>query len=117
MRGSQFFILHQLFELVQPNIIFIQDTMVVGSSAREVLRKFLKGWYMSTIDAIGQSVGLLSAWNPRNLNVVPFFTPTGIMFEGYFCESDQMLRFINSYGPYADKNVYWQFVKNDGVLQ
>ena len=39
--------------------------MVLGCKAREAFTKILKEWDMHTIDPMGQSGGLLSAWNPK----------------------------------------------------
>ena len=63
--------LRRLFDLVKPDLVMIQETMVPGVRAREVFSNFFPNWNFYVVDSKGLSGGLLSAWNPKkaNLNV------------------------------------------------
>jgi hypothetical protein len=61
------------------NIILIQETMVEGVRARAVFESWLKNWLFCSLDADGQSGGLLTGWSPNfkehfnsMLNYVPY---------------------------------------------
>lgn len=53
--------LRRLLEIVKPDIIFIQETMVSRVKAREVFTKLSKDKDICATDSIGKSGGLLSA--------------------------------------------------------
>jgi exonuclease III len=63
--APNFLALKQFLELVKPDILFIQETMVSELKAREIFAKLLPMWKFCGVDSNGLSGGLLSAWNPR----------------------------------------------------
>lgn len=83
----------------------------------EVSREIIKEWVVCTFDSIRKSRGFLSAWNPRSLNVNPFFTYVGFMLEGFSKDMNRHLKLINCYIPYAKRKNFCDFIKVNGLLQ
>ena len=48
---------------LKPAIIFLQETMMEGEKAKEVLESWLKGWSFGYISSEGHSGGLITTWN------------------------------------------------------
>jgi hypothetical protein len=69
------------------------------------------------VDSSGLSRGLLSVWNPKKVDFSAYLTPAGIMLEGYVKDLDKRLKLINCYGPYSDREVFWENIKRDGLLK
>lgn len=63
-------------------ILFSSKTMVSSDRAKEVFTKLLRYWELCATDSVGQLGGLLSPWNPRKANLVPYVFATRILLEG-----------------------------------
>ena len=95
--------LRRVCELVRPDVLLIQETMVSVDKALEVFSKVLGRWYMCAVDANGFSGGFLSAWNP-NLALFDVYKSTaGIMLKGQVSNSVQVINILNCYGPYKHR--------------
>jgi hypothetical protein len=44
-------------------------------------------------------------------------TPTGILLDGFVMDLNKTLKLVNCYGPYGDIQLFWDFVKMDGLLK
>ena len=53
---------------------------------------------MCLVDSVGKSGGLLSTWNPKVANSVPFLFTAGILLEGYLKDWEGAYKLINCYG-------------------
>jgi hypothetical protein len=60
---------------------------------------------------------LLTAWNPRKDDFSSFLTPAGILLEGTVKDLDRRMKVINCYGPYSDREAFWEAIKRDGILK
>jgi hypothetical protein len=109
--------LKRLFDLVKPYLVMIQETMVDGFNEREVFSKKFPAWDFYAVDSKGFFGGLLSAWNTKKSNFNAFLTPAGILLEGFVKKINKNLKLINCYGPYADRQSFWNTIKNDGILK
>jgi exonuclease III len=69
-----FLSLKQLLEMVKPDILFIQETMVSEHKVRRFLQKLLPLWKFCGVDSNGLSGGMLSTWNPRKDDFNAFLT-------------------------------------------
>jgi len=69
---------------------------------------------MSSLDAIKQLGGVLSAWNHLTTKFMPFLSHAGLLLEGCPKGINNNLRLINCYGPYVDRRMFWDGVKEDG---
>jgi hypothetical protein len=61
--------------------------------------------------------GVLSSWNPKKSNFTSFFTPAGILLEGFVKKINKNLKLVNCYGSYADRQSFWNNIKEDGLLK
>jgi hypothetical protein len=98
-------------------VLFVQETMVCVTKARELFAKLLPNWFFCGTDSVGLSGGLLSSWNPRKANLNAFLTSAGILLEGYVKDLDRCMKLINCYGSYSDREAFWEAIKDEGILK
>jgi hypothetical protein len=79
--------------------------------------KLLPTWNLCGVDSLGLSGGLLSAWNPRRDDFSTFLTPAGILLDGLVKDLNKRLKLVNCYGPYGDRQEFWDKIKRDGLLK
>jgi endonuclease/exonuclease/phosphatase family metal-dependent hydrolase len=91
--------------------------MVCVEKAKELFVKLLPNWYFCGVDSLGLSGGLLTAWNPVKDDCNAFLTPAGILLEGVVKDINKSLKVINCYGPYAEREVFWENIKRVGILK
>ena len=53
--------LKRLFNNHKASVIMLQETMLAGKRAKEIIRGLLKNWEMESLDAVGHSGGLITA--------------------------------------------------------
>jgi exonuclease III len=114
---SKFLALKRFLDSEKPDVLLIQETMVCEEKARELFVKLLPNWYFCGVDSTGLSGGLLTAWNPRKADCYAFLTPAGILLDGVVKDINKRLKVINCYGPYAEREVFWENIKRDGILK
>jgi hypothetical protein len=114
--APKFLALKRLIELVKTDVFLVQETMVCSFRAMEVFSKLLFQWKLCAVDSNGLSGDLLLAWNPNKANFDDFFTPAGILLEGFVKDVNRSLKMVNCYGPYSNRQVFSDDLKNDGIL-
>jgi hypothetical protein len=60
---------------------------------------------------------LSSAWDPNKVDFCAFLSLAGILLEGFVKYLNKSLKLINRYGPYANREVFWEAIKRDGLLR
>jgi exonuclease III len=115
--SSKYLALKRLLELVKPDVMLIQETMVGVEKARDLFVKLLPHWFFCGVDSTGLSGGMLSTWNPRKDDFYAYLIPAGILVEGHVKDLDRDLKVINCYGTYSDREVFWEEIKNEGILK
>ena len=55
--------LKRMVDILNPTIIFIQETMMEGEKSKESLEPWLKGWNFGFINSEGHSRGQITSWN------------------------------------------------------
>jgi exonuclease III len=106
--------LKRLFDLVKPDIVMIQETMVDGNKAREVFsKKKMYGIYVRWIQKVCLG-GYCLHGIPKKANFNAFFTPAGILLEGFVKQINKNLKLVNCYGSYADRQSFWNIIKRMG---
>jgi hypothetical protein len=91
--------------------------MVCEEKERELFMKLLPNCYFYGVDSIGLYGGLLTAWHPRKDDCYNFLTPAGILLDGVVKDLNKRLKVLNCYGPYAEREVFWENIKRDGLLK
>jgi hypothetical protein len=69
------------------------------------------------VDFIGLSGGILYAWSPRKDYVSTYLAHVGIMLDGHVKDLDRSMNLINLYGPYSDREVFWEAIKTEGLFK
>jgi hypothetical protein len=96
-----------LLENTKPDVIFLQETLSADHSARDFLHRFRPLWVSAALCSIGNSGGLLVAWDPGLYDLTPFLTCGGILCMGKCFASNQELALLNVYGPCLDRPLFW----------
>ena len=109
--------LRRIFEIVRPDVILIQETMVPADKAIAVLSKVVGSWHMSAVDAAGRSGGLLTAWNPFRGIFDIYKSVAGILLLGRFMHEAREIKILNCYGPYLDRIPFWNRIQSGGLLR
>jgi len=109
--------LRALFSSLKPDIILLQETMCSDSPALIAFSKLLPSWEYCAISAKGLSGGLLSAWNPSMVNCKAYHTCAGILLQASIRGMPAIpLNILNVYGPYRDRELFWDNALRGGIL-
>jgi len=106
----------RLLETRKPDIIFLQETLTVEQKARDFLHHFRSSWVTAAVNSLGNSGGLLMAWNPDLFELRPFLSRGGILLIGRSLATNQEVAFLNVYGPCTDKLPFWTHLSKSGLL-
>jgi endonuclease/exonuclease/phosphatase family metal-dependent hydrolase len=115
--SSKYLALKRLLDLVKPDVLLIQETMVGVAKARDLFVKLLTTLVFLWSGLHRSLCGMLSAWNPRKADFSAYLIPAGILLEGRVKDLDRNLKVINCYGPYSDREVFWEAIKNEGIFK
>ena len=97
-------------------MILLQETMCSTYPALLDFSKLLPSWEFCAINASGLSGGILSAWNTHQVRCRAFETVAGILLEASFRGVDIPLDVLNCYGPYKNRENFWELVQRGGFL-
>jgi hypothetical protein len=106
----------RLLEHSKPDVLFLQETLVTDHSSRDFLHLFRPLWVSAAANSIGNSGGLLVAWDPSLFDLKPFMTCGGILLLGRCFATNQELALLNIYGPCQDKPTFWMHLAESGIL-
>jgi hypothetical protein len=106
----------RVLDSTHPNIIFLQETMVMEEKACSFLLRFHPTWATCAVSSVGTSGGLLVSWDPQLFNLVPFLTSGGILLTGSITSSKRKINFLNVYGPCLERKAFWTTLSNNGLL-
>ena len=108
--------LHTLFLSVRPDMILLQETTCSSFPALHAFSKLLPSWEFCAISASGLSRGLLTAWDPHRVRCCAFATMVGILVKAVFHGLHTPLDILNCYGPYRDRDIFWDKALRGGLL-
>jgi hypothetical protein len=97
-------------------VILLQETLVDEEKARKFMVKFVPNWYIYAVNSVGNSSGLLAAWDPEKLSLVPSLCGGGIILKGFSLENKREMCFLNVYGPCVERKIFWDRVALGGLL-
>ena len=78
--------------------------------------KLCPGWEFCALNSNGLSGGILSGWNPKILKCKAYQTAAGILLKALIRGSSLELSILNCYGPYHNRDIFWNFVEIGGIL-
>jgi hypothetical protein len=105
-----------LIDTIHPSIIFLQETLVDEQHSRAFINGLKPNWFVSAVNLVGTSGGLLVAWDPVFFYLKPFFCCGGILLIGTCCANKRQVNILNVYGPCFDKLAFWLKVSTSGLL-
>jgi hypothetical protein len=106
----------RLLENTKPDLIFLQETLVSDLLSRDFLHRFRPTWISAAASSLGNSGGLLVAWNPDLLSLNSFMTKGGILLSGRYLPTGQEMAFLNVYGPCSNRPHFWNQLAASGLL-
>ena len=71
---------------------------------------------MESLDVVGHSRGLIIAWSPALKKIESIKLDSVIEIKLQDKETGIIFTFLNVYGPFYDKKVYWEKLKLEGAL-
>jgi hypothetical protein len=74
--------MRRLLEKSLPTIIFLQETLVDASTARDFMHLLRPNWMTCAASSVGNSGGLLASWDPSLFDFFPMLSPGGILLSG-----------------------------------
>jgi exonuclease III len=108
--------LRRLIDNIHPSIIFLQETLVDEQRSHAFINGLKPHWFVSAVNSVGTSGGLLVAWDPVFFYLKPFFCCGGILLTGTCCANKRQVNLLNVYGPCIDKLAFWSKVSASGLL-
>ena len=102
--------LRSLFLSIHPDMILHRETMCITYPALLAFSELLPSWELCAISASGLSRGFLMAWNPHRVRCRAFATVAGILVKADFRGLNTPLDILNCYGPYWDRDIFWDKV-------
>jgi hypothetical protein len=78
-----------------PDIVFLQETLVDGDKAKGFFLQCLPSWNCVAMDPNGRSGGLLVGWNPAVAELCAIGTTAGIYLEGRSKHSADEVKLMN----------------------
>lgn len=109
--------LQGLFEVEQPDIILLQETLGPAENVTLSLQVLAPRWKSMAIDAIGRSGGLAIGYNPRTIRIDASWGGFGFMgIDSFSSELGKSLRILNIYGPCHQRETFWRHLLNLSLL-
>ena len=92
--------------ILKPTIILLQETMMEGTKAKEVLEPWLKDRNFAYIISDGHSWGLVIAWSPGFIEIM--MVKHNRVIKTVLKEkcSRESYDFYNVYGPYQNEKAF-----------
>ena len=92
--------IHRLVEDQNIDVLFLQEIMGNGICLATEMESMLVGWIFISLDAKGNSGGLLIGWRKRLFNLVNAWAmDSGLFASLYSIEMKEVYCFMNIYGP------------------
>jgi hypothetical protein len=108
--------MRHLLEKIRPTVIFLQETLADAEVARNFLFALKPDWMVCVASSIGNSGGLLAAWDPLHFDFMPSLSPGGILLTSTCHELNSSLALLNTYDPCMDRRSFWERLDNLGLL-
>ena len=100
----------------QPNVFFLQETLVVGEKERNFMYMLKPKWMICVVSSVEKSGGILVSWDPNFFDLVLILGCGGIFLSGTSLADKRKVSFLNVYGPCQDRKNFWEKVDGRGLL-
>ena len=108
--------LKRLCNNLKPSVIMLQETMFEGSKAESIIKELLKDWEVESVDSVGLSGGLLTAWSPALLKIDSKKLESALETKLFDKETGINFTLLNVYSPFYERKTFWEKIKAEGVL-
>ena len=108
--------LRHLFSSLSPDVVLLQETMTSTYLALLAFSKLCLSWEFYAISSSRLSGGILSGWNPKLIKCKAYHTVAGILLKAMIHGSTFPLSILNCYGPYHNREIFWNSVASGGLL-
>ena len=96
-----------LVESIEPDLIFLQETLGEQELVKASLEGLLGGQLFETTNARGRFGGSTLGWNTRRIRHSNSWSfPSGLEMDLFSSELNIVLRVINIYGPNVERDSY-----------
>ena len=106
----------RVFDKTQPNIVFLQETLVSAQKSRSFMHAFRPHWFCCAVNSFGTSGGLLASWDPSIYTLVPSLTIGGLLLACFCLSSKREIALLNCYVPCVQKRRFWTLVVDSDML-
>jgi exonuclease III len=101
--------LKRLVDVVSSDVIFLQETLGISESVLATLESLMPSWSFVAVDAKGRSGFLATGWSLKKCNCERVWGfESGIDLNVFSVELGRSLTLVNIYGPYSDRQRYWE---------
>ena len=98
-------------------MLLLQETMLEGKKAEELVEECSKDWGMTSSDSDGHSGGSLIVWSLA-LNLVSFQRYGAVVgTELEDSETGKRFMILNVYGPFYDRKTFWERLEGFGAME
>ena len=108
--------LRHLLSVLSPDVVLFQETMTGQYPALYAFTKLCPSWEFCALSFVGLSGGILSGWNSKNIKCKAFQTVAGILLKASIWGSSLKLSILNYYGPYLNRDSFWNAAASGGLL-
>ena len=100
------------------DVLFLQETMCGGDFLVSEMESMNRGWKFLSVDSKGKYGGLLLGWKMRLFHLINAWAfGYGLCATLHSIELNLTIVFLNLYGPYMDKELFWiNLFKMEGLL-
>jgi len=100
--------MHRLLDRTNPNIIFLQETLVDEKKARYFMNSLRPAWLSCVVSLVRKYGGLLVTWDPNKFDLGPYLSCGGNFMTGFCFECKREIYLLNVYAPCSDRRGFWE---------
>lgn len=109
--------IQRLFEIEQPDIILLQETLGSAEDISHCLHTLAPRWKFLAMDASGRSGGLALGYNPRSIRIDSSWGGQGFMgLDIFAADLGQAFCIVNVCGPCHLREPFWRHLLNLTLL-
>ena len=105
-----------LISNLRPTVLMIQETMLEGSKAEEIIKQIIKYWEKDSIDADGHLEGLVTVWSLILQRIAVKKHDLVLETKLRYGETGIEFTILNVYGPFFDQKTYQENFSHSGAM-
>ncbi len=110
--------LRRLLKFEHIDVVFLQETLGLAEAITHHLESMLPGWFFQALDVNGHSGGIVLGYNPRSIKLCNIWGDIEYIGADIFSfDLGTNIRLINVYGPFHDREIFWEHLLTSNILQ